>query len=279
MNDPVCSICGSHNTRQVFQIQKDGRQWHILGCNHCLTQFVYPVPSDEVMTVLYNDFYKGDSLQRIRLLNPNYGVLSFPRQWGIIKWLVKKRQGKILDFGCGGGHFLNRVSDDWQKYGVEISESARLVAGQKGIVTFKTLDDLKDYDSYFDIVVMFATIEHLPNPKEVVSQLSRLLASGGLFVVMTGDVESVKAKMQGEHWHLYTPPEHLYFFTAHSLDSLMNSLGYKKIKHLYTDGGVTRIPFRPLNLALRAGLEIYHRIPYLKAMPLFDTYYGYYLKL
>jgi len=236
------------------------------------------VPPNKELKSLYSERYRTFSEEWARLMNPNYGRLSFPRQWGIIKSLVKEKQGRILDFGCGGGHFLDRVSDNWDKYGVEISVIGREVAKTKGIKVYAHLSSLRNYEGAFDVIVMFATIEHLPNPREVVSQLRRLLKAGGLFVVMTGDVASVKAKVQGKHWHLYTPPGHLHFFSAYTVDYLMRLLGFEKIKHLYTDGGVTRVPFMPLNLALRAGLEIYHRLPVLNRLPLLDTYYGYYRK-
>jgi SAM-dependent methyltransferase len=123
---------------------------------------------------------------------------------------------------------------------------------------------------------MFATIEHLPNPKEVVKELTRVLKRDGLFVIMTGDVRSVKAKIKGKKWHMYSPPGHLYFFCAQSLDFLMGSLGFRKVKILYTDGGMTQIPFRPLNMALRAGLMFSERMPVLQSLPLFDHNYSYY---
>lgn len=274
----VCPICDSRGTRLSLQLERLSKKWNIYGCGDCLTEFVYPIPPDEELEQMYNWFYTENLLRFRELLNPNYGRLSFPRQWGIIKSLVKKRGGKILDFGCGGGHFLSRVSSDWQKYGVDISGEARVVAKKKGVITFEALDDLREFTNFFDVIVMFATIEHLPNPKEVVRQLSKLLKVGGLFVVMTGDVRSVKAISQGRQWHLYTPPGHLFFFSAHSVDWLMGHLGFRKVKHLYTDGGVTQIPFMPLNMMLRVGIEVYHRIPVLNRLPLFDTYYGYYRK-
>lgn len=274
----ICPICGSRNARLAFQMERLGKQWDIYGCGYCRTEFVYPVPSSEELNNLYTEHYNESSGEHARLMNPNYGRLSFPRQWGIIKKLVKQNSGNILDYGCGGGHFLSRVSGDWLKYGIDISEDARAVARSKGILTFENIFELKDCINFFDVIVMFATIEHLPDPKEVVKQLSELLKAGGLFVVMTGDAKSVKALSQNRNWHLYTPPGHLHFFSAYTVDYLMGLSGYRKIKHLYTDGGVTRIPFQPLNLALRVGIEIYHRIPIVNTWPLFDTYYAYYRK-
>ena len=274
----ICPICNHLTPRLAFQKDRLGKQWDIYDCGYCRTEFVYPVPSSEELNNLYAEHYSESSEEHARLMNPNYGRLSFPRQWGIIKKLVGQDKGAILDYGCGGGHFLSRVSDGWLKYGVEISENARVVAQKKGICVVADIDSLVELHDYFDVIVMFATIEHLPNPKEVVKRLSGLLKIGGLFVVMTGDARSVKALVQNRNWHLYTPPGHLHFFSAYTVDYLMESLSYGKIKHLYTDGGVTQIPFKPLNLALRVGIEAYHRIPVVNTLPLFDTYYGYYRK-
>lgn len=276
----ICFICGKDDAILALQIKRDGKKWDIYSCGYCLTQFLHPIPSNAELQGLYDEFYEDGVGQTEWLSNPNYGRLSFPRQWGIIKKLTEKKYGRILDFGCGGGHFLARVSDRWDKYGVDISETARDVAYRKGIKVFESIDVMKHYwGEFFDVIVMFATIEHLPNPREVVSELTGLLKVGGLFAIATGDVASIKAKLQGESWHLYEPPGHIYYFTAHSLDYLMESLGFRKIKHLYTDGGATQIPFMPLNLALRAGLEVYQRIPLLNKLPLFDAYYGYYRKV
>jgi SAM-dependent methyltransferase len=266
-----CPICGETNVQFLFS--KGG--WGIYRCEYCTSQFVNPIPSDGELVKYYGDYYSAARLKE--LLDPKYGRLSFPRQWGIIRSLIRKPVAKILDYGCGGGHFLDRVSPNWIRYGIELSDKARVVAEQKGIHTYKMLEDCK-HNEWFDVITMFAVIEHLPNPSEIVKELAESLKVGGLFVVMTVDVGSIRAKVSGEKWAMYAPPGHLSFFTAYSLDYLMFSLGFNKVKHLYTDGGTIQMPVKPLNLMLRVGLEVLHRIPALNEFPLFDCYYGYYRK-
>ena len=268
-----CGVCGSQSMRAIFKIGK----WDIIECSHCLVQFISPKPSDDEISAMYREYYESGEGAR-QLANPSYGRLSFPRQWGIISSLARKREGRLLDFGCGGGHFLARVSDRWQRYGIEISEKASDVAAQKHFAVYSRLECMRTWGEFFDVITMFATIEHLPNPREVVGELAKLLKPDGLFVIMTGDVKSTKAAWQGQKWSMYAPPGHIYYFAAYSVDYLMQSLGFRKVKHLYTDGGMTSIPFMPLNLALRAGLEICFRMPKLNELSLFDTYYGYYRK-
>ena len=175
-----------------------------------------------------------------------------------------------------GGHFLDNAGSGWEKYGIELSEEARRVSAGKGIKAFETLEDAAFPEEFFDVVTMFAVIEHLPDPRGVVKELTRVLKRDGLFVIMTGDVKSLKAKIKDRKWHMYRPPEHLYFFSARSLDFLMDSVGFRKVKIIYTDGGMTHVPFRPLNMVVRAGLIVQERMPVLQGIPLFDHNYSYY---
>ena len=269
-----CPICNNTVLDHLFTIDK----WYILRCYKCTSQFVHPMPSDSEIKEYYSRYYSGNDTHLKDLLNPKYGRLSFPRQWGIIERLVKKRDGNILDFGCGGGHFLDRVSKNWQRYGVDLSDEARAISLQKNIFTYNTIEPYQHWGEYFDVITMFATIEHLPRPSETVEQLSKLLKVGGIMVVMTGDVDSLWAYYKKHYWAMYAPPGHLHFFTAQSLDYLMESSGFKKIKHIYTDGGMITLPTKPLNYSFRALLETWHRIPKVKELPIFDTYYGYYKK-
>ena len=187
--------------------------------------------------------------------------------------------GKVLDTASAGGHFVDNAGSSWEKYGIELSEEARKVAKGKGIKAFETIEEASFPEDFFDVVTMFAVIEHLPDPKAVVKELTRVLKRDGLFVIMTGDVKSLKAKKKGKNCHMYRPPEHLYFFCAQSLDFLMDSFGFKKVDIIYADGGMTHSNIRPLNVALRAGLMTLERMPVLQSLPLFDHNYSYYRRV
>jgi len=247
-----------------------GTSWDIYQCQNCSVQFIAQEPTSKQLDQLYDQLYSQNAEQVKRLHNLNYGKLTFRRQWYIIRNLAHSKHGRILDFGCAGGHFLNNVSQKWDKYGIELAANAREIATQKGIKTFATLEEAAFPDDFFDVITMFAVIEHLPEPKKIVKELSRVLKKGGLFVIMTGDISSLKARIQAERWHLYTPPGHIYYFTARSLDMMMESLGFNKIKTLYTDGMMTQVPFLPFNAILRFGLLTMESIPWLNSQPIFD---------
>ncbi len=277
-----CPICTSQKCKTCLKLESPlGGLWDIYECRTCASQFIHPIPSPEELNQFYNQLYRGSSSERTKaLINSAADQRYWQRQWAIIKGLISNEMGgKVLDVGCGGGHFLDNAGSGWEKYGIELSEEARRVAEWKGIKAFETLEEATFPEEFFDVVTMFAVIEHLPDPKGVVKELTRILKRDGLFVIMTGDVRSLKAKNKGKKWHMYRPPEHLYFFCARSLDFLMDSFGFRKVKIIYTDGGLTYVPFRPLNMAMRAGLMTLERMPVLQSLPLFDHNYSYYRRV
>lgn len=275
-----CPICTGNHIVLFLTIESSlGGTWDIYECKICTTQFIYPIPSQEKLNEIYEQIYRGGSEARTKaLIDPLTWQGYWQKQWKIINDLIDKREGRILDIGCGGGHFLDNAGAGWEKYGIEISEEARKVAASKGIKVFAILEETAFPENFFDVITMFATIEHLTDPKTVVEEAARTLKRNGLFVIMTGDVRSLKARVKGKKWHMYRPPEHLYFFCARSLDFFMGSLGFEKIKIIYTDGGMTNIPFRPLNMAMRITLMVLEKVPIVQSLPIFDHNYSYYKK-
>lgn len=242
-----CYIC--HNKEVFLVMTIDGRDIYECGC--CRTRFVSPIEE-----------YHGDYVAN-NLYNRNYGWLTFHRQSIEIKKI--KSAGRILDFGCGGGHFLSHMGNRWQKYGCEVSKEASDVARTKGIRVFDSLEPMKTWDDFFDVITMFAVVEHLMTPKDLIGELSRLLKPEGLFVIMTGDVTSKKAISKGDKWHMYISPEHFYFFSAKAIDMIMAESGLIKSNSYYTDGGMYKVP-------------LLDKVPVLNRLPLFDHYYAYFNK-
>lgn len=269
-----CKVCANGNATVALTVNG----WSIYQCDECLSRFVHPQPKENEIADYCATCYKDNPVLNGMIANNNYGYVTFKSQALIIEHLSKVKKVKILDYGCGGGHFLSHTPRDWQKYGIEISKDARDVATTKGISVYESLDEASFADKYFDIITMFATIEHLPEPEDVICRLGSLLRIGGLFVIMTGDVTSVKARRDGRNWQMYTPPGHLFFFSAASIDSMMSKLGFKKVKALYTNGGMASTPLGALTLIVRGILFICEQIPILNNQPFFDHYYGYYLK-
>ena len=101
----------------------------------------------------------------------------------------------VADLGCGSGAMLCevlRVQPGWTGYGLDISEEAinyaRRLAAHKGVaerLQFQTgcLMNLPFASNSLDVVIASEVVEHLPDPRRVFSELSRVLAPGGQLLV------------------------------------------------------------------------------------------------
>lgn len=97
-----------------------------------------------------------------------------------------EKQGKFLEFGCGGGKFSESVKKFFPKfeiYGCDISKTAinfaRQVSG--GNVNYRVIDGVNlPYDSnFFDVCAAIGVLEHVPDIGLVLKNLRRVLKKRG----------------------------------------------------------------------------------------------------
>lgn len=101
---------------------------------------------------------------------------------------------KILDIGCSYGWFEKFVAKDAKEItGIDLDEkdlnNARREISDKKIKFEKgsALDLCRFKDNYFDVVVMFDVIEHIPkdSEKECLREVKRVLKKNGRFLIST----------------------------------------------------------------------------------------------
>jgi len=143
------------------------------------------------------------------------------------------KPGKILDVGCGPGFFLSAISNNWKKYGTEISEVAASYAKKYGIVFVGELPVAKYKTDFFDVVLMHHVIEHLEDPITYVSEVKRILKPGGYFIVGTPDFDSGCARRFGENYRMLHDKGHISLFTSFSLVKLLEDMNFTILKLEY----------------------------------------------
>jgi len=136
----------------------------------------------------------------------------------------------LLDVGTAYGFAASEAERaGFRVAGLEISAEAavRAAAQIRRRVVRASAVELPFSNARFDVITLWDVIEHLPDPHRAVAEISRCLRPGGRLALTTGDVESLVARLSGERWHLYTIPEHLFFFSRRSLHLLLEAHGLR----------------------------------------------------
>jgi SAM-dependent methyltransferase len=107
------------------------------------------------------------------------------------------RGGKVLDIGCGLGDFLAQFDpQQWDRYGIEISDFAREAARSKGI----HMDQPSEPRDFFDLVIFRGTIQHLDEPIVQIKNAIRWLKPGGHMIFLaTPNIGGVCYRLFQEH--------------------------------------------------------------------------------
>ncbi len=134
--------------------------------------------------------------------------------------------GRLLDIGAAFGFGVAAAQRaGWRAVGIELAGAAARRASEQtgGAVALASATAAPFADGSFDLLTLWDVIEHLPDPHAAAAECARLLRPGGTLALTTGDVGSWLARLSGSRWHLYTLPEHLFFFSRDSLRALLEA--------------------------------------------------------
>lgn len=174
-------------------------------CTQCHLLFRFPLQPPETYAKLYNQ--------------PSVAIWSGTvrrRDWELIETrLLRNETGarQILDYGCHTGGLLRHLAFIQERYGVEINASAaEFAALNSKAVIFPSLSAIPN-DLRFDAITACDVIEHVENPRELVSQLLSLLKPTGSLILTTGDANASLWKKSGANWWYCFYPEHIAFIS------------------------------------------------------------------
>lgn len=144
----------------------------------------------------------------------NFGTrLMFAAKLRSLNELGVKPQHRILDYGSGGGGFVQYL----------IEQGYREARGYDPYV--KEGPASLPLGTGYDVVLSQDVIEHVHDPREHLQTLIDLSVPGGLLVLGTPNAAVVAMEQLDEYIHMLHQPYHRHILTADTLTALGESLG------------------------------------------------------
>jgi 2-polyprenyl-3-methyl-5-hydroxy-6-metoxy-1,4-benzoquinol methylase len=233
LNCPICN----ESKNEVYLNCKDhtvsGLSFTIVKCSSCGFKYTCPVPPESEIGKYYKaESYISHTDTKKGFINKLYHFvrnITLKKKLQLLDELSEK--GKILDVGCGTGHFLKECKNNgWKVEGTEPDPDARKIAenltGSEISETVFTKGDFKSYN----IISLWHVLEHVHRLNESLEQIKKLLNDRGHLIIAVPNCESFDAKHYKEHWAAYDLPRHLYHFTQDTMEKLLHKHGFKIIK-------------------------------------------------
>ena len=179
-------------------------------CDDCglVSSDILPDPSiyDKSYDIKYQRYARtaaGELLQNIRLAT----VLDGISEKGI--------NCKILDFGCGSGSFV-RCHEDIKGFDIN---------------PYGSYCDVTSLLNGFEVVTFWDSLEHIQDPKKLIKGLK-----AEYVFISTPSIDDFIGELT--EFHHYYPGEHVHYFSAESLNKLMESCGYEKVSLHYRESTI-----------------------------------------
>lgn len=236
----ICPVCdNNHFTNQMICEDHaiSNEKFALQSCTKCNFLITTPRPDKNNIGKYYDtENYLSHHDKKIDLFTLVYTWvrnINLRYKYKIIK--EHKKEGMILDFGCGTGSFLEFMkTKNWKCLGVEVNDDARKECLKKELEVYANLNNIHEK---FDLITAWHVLEHVRDLNETIEKLLEKLKKKGLLIVALPNHRSLDAQTYKEFWAGYDVPRHLYHFDKETFSMLMkkHDLKVKEIKPLWFD--------------------------------------------
>jgi SAM-dependent methyltransferase len=246
MPETVCVACANSQVRHVSV-----RSFTLRECQACGLRQLLDPPLETELAILYETGFYGGPGRGALLVHILHRINNAIR----MREVDGLPAGRLLDVGSGKGRFLAAARRaGWDVVGIEYAKGAAEAARRQFDLNIVAGDFMTTpIDGVFDVVTMWHTLEHLPDPGGAVDRAARVLKPGGRLIVSVPNAASLQARWGGDDWFHLDLPRHLFHFNERSLVSLLERHGFTIVRtgHFYPEMEVIGLIQTALN---RAGL-------------------------
>jgi 2-polyprenyl-3-methyl-5-hydroxy-6-metoxy-1,4-benzoquinol methylase len=214
----------------------EGR-YEVRRCVRCTLEQLFPLPSPAELKDFYESHYNfgGEGNTLYTRLRERFLFSFFYRLWmrvdGDISFHLQRGAGRLLDIGCNEGRGLPiHARNGFQVEGLELNETAAAVARKTGFGVHTDLLE-KFYPKVpYDVAVLSNVLEHSLNPRQMLLDIHRILASGGQVWISCPNSLSWLRSVFGRSWINWHVPFHISHFNPETLRRLLADAGYVRVE-------------------------------------------------
>lgn len=248
---------GKKQAYSGLKIEGDFRS-NLYKCKKCCSFFVSPRLSRDFSKNLYFDspatrWINAEDVDEkdLDILFKKYAPAGFKNIFE--KYFSKNKGGIILDVGCFQGKLLDIFKAyGYETYGVDLNSDAIQKITSRHNALCGEIEEAKKFNKKFDVITVFDLVEHLYDIDNFWKNISDLLKNDGTVVILTGNPESIGAKIFKNEWWYFKYPEHIIFPSKNY---------YKSIGIKY-------------NLSIKDIFNVYHRAAYVRNITYKIKMYG-----
>lgn len=162
---------------------------------------------------------------------------------------VSRRGGRLLEMGCGLGHLLGLLQDDFECTGVDLAgycvEQTHLNAPRARALLLDAGDLSALEPGSFSVVVALHLVEHLPDPAATLADVARLLEPGGLLLLATPNPDyALRRRKDPRTDAIGKDPTHINVQPPTYWRDLLAAHGYRIARHW--GDGLWDVPYLPV---------------------------------
>jgi len=216
-----CIWCGA----TLESADPDGRGHQVARCPSCGTGTTIPRPTPAQLDAAYATWYRPSGGR----FSGGGDLLLRSLRGRIARWVdALSPPGPILDVGAGDGAMLDALHQRGRS-AVGLERESKRPDVRSG--------SLADCEGDWAAIVMWHSLEHLPAPRQALTEAAQRLRPGGTLFVAVPNFSSLQAQTFGSRWFHLDLPRHLSHLTAGGLLSALREESLVPVQVSYLRGG------------------------------------------